>query len=261
MQSKEDVLNREPFVKQIVDLTKIISDKHKNCCFAIEGEWGSGKSFVLEKIQKCLQEEQTEATHTDRFFVVRYDCWQYDYYEEPIVAIISVLKEQIEQYVSLLSDETKKKMLAIIKNTITKIAVEAIKSKTGVELDGITETSEDDGKIYDKYFGFQNVVKEVQEQIKKIAEDQTVIIMVDELDRCLPLYAIKVLERIHHVFNELKNVVVIIAMEKKQMSNSLKQIYGNEMDVDRYMKKIISLSFKLDNGSSKNKKRMSWRNF
>ena len=239
MESKEDVLNREPFVKQIVDLTKIISEKHKNCCFAIEGEWGSGKSFVLEKIQKCLQEEQTEATHTDRFFVVRYDCWQYDYYEEPIVAIISVLKEQIEQYVSLLSDETKKKMLAIIKNTITKIAVEAIKSKTGVELDGITETSEDAGKIYDKYFGFQNVVKEVQEQIKKIAEDQTVIIMVDELDRCLPLYA-------------LKNVVVIIAMEKKQMSNSLKQIYGNEMDVDRYMKKIISLSFKLDNGSATN---------
>ena len=60
------------------------------------------------------------------------------------------------------------------------------------------------------------------------------------------------LERIHHVFNELKNVVVIIAMEKKQMSNSLKQIYGNEMDVDRYMKKIISLSFKLDNGSATN---------
>lgn len=252
MESKEDVLNREPFVKQIVDLTKILSDKHKNCCFAIEGEWGSGKSFVLEKIQKCLQIEQSEATHTDRFFVVRYDCWQYDYYEEPIVAIIFVLKEQIEKYVSLLSDETKKEMLAIVKNTITKIAVEAIKSKTGVELDGITETSEDAGKIFDRYCGFQKVIKEVKGQIQKIAEDQTVVIMVDELDRCLPLYAIKVLERIHHVFNELENVVVIIAMEKKQMSNSLKQIYGDEMDVDRYLKKIISLSFKLDNGSATN---------
>lgn len=40
--------------------------------------------------------------------------------------------------------------------------------------------------------------------------------MVDELDRCLPSYAIKVLERIHHVFNELENVVVIIAMEKNK---------------------------------------------
>lgn len=150
------------------------------------------------------------------FFVVRYDCWRYDYYEEPIVAIISVLKDQIEQYVSLLSNETKKEMLAIVKNTITKIAVEAIKSKTGLDLDGVVGTSEDDGKIYDKYFGFQNIFKEVQEQIKKISEEQTVVIMVDELDRCLPSYAIKVLERIHHVFNELENVVVIIAMEKNK---------------------------------------------
>ena len=163
-----------------------------------------------------------------------------------------VLKDKIEQYVSLLSNETKKEMLAIVKNTITKIAVEAIKSKTGVDLDGVVGTSEDDGKIYDKYLGFQNIFKEVQEQIKKISEEQTVVIMVDELDRCLPSYAIKVLERIHHVFNELENVVVIIAMEKKQMSNSLHQIYGDEMDVDRYLKKIISLSFKLDNGSANN---------
>ena len=77
MQSKEDVLNREPFVKQIVDLTKILSEKRKNCCFAIEGEWGSGKSFVLEKIQECLQVEQSETTNTDRFFVGKcsgYNC-------------------------------------------------------------------------------------------------------------------------------------------------------------------------------------------
>ena len=121
MQSKEDVLNREPFVKQIVDLTKILSEKRKNCCFAIEGEWGSGKSFVLEKIQECLQVEQSETTNMDRFFVVRYDCWKYDYYEEPIGAIISVLKEQIEQYVNLLKDETKRKMLAVVKNAIIKM--------------------------------------------------------------------------------------------------------------------------------------------
>ena len=41
-------------------------------------------------------------------------------------------------------------------------------------------------------------------------------------------------------------------MEKKQISNSLHQIYGDEMDVDRYLKKIIAFSFKLDNGSAHN---------
>ena len=132
MQSKEDVLNREPFVKQIVDLIKILSEKRKNCCFAIEGEWGSGKSFALEKIQECLQVEQSETTNTDRFFVVRYDCWRYDYYEEPIVAIISVLKDQIEQYVSLLSNETKKEMLAIVKKYNNKDCCRSNQIKNGI---------------------------------------------------------------------------------------------------------------------------------
>ena len=56
-------------------------------------------------------------------------------------------------------------------------------------------------------------LKKVFDYFKK---DQTVVIIVDELDRCLPSYAIKVLERIHHIFNELENVVVIIAMEKSK---------------------------------------------
>ena len=58
MDCKEDVLDRASFVKQIIDLTMIVSENRKNCCFAIEGEWGSGKSFVLEKIQECLDKEK-----------------------------------------------------------------------------------------------------------------------------------------------------------------------------------------------------------
>ena len=73
MDCKEDVLDRASFVKQIIDLTMIVSENRKNCCFAIEGEWGSGKSFVLEKIQECLDKEKAEGS--DRFFTVRYDCW------------------------------------------------------------------------------------------------------------------------------------------------------------------------------------------
>ena len=47
-------------------------------------------------------------------------------------------------------------------------------------------------------------------------------------------------------------MVVIIAMEKKQIENSLHQIYGEGMDVDQYLKKFISFSVKLDNGSARN---------
>ena len=89
----------------------------------------------MENIQECLQPEQSEETDTDRFFIVRYDCWKYDYYEEPIVAIISVLRDQIDQYINLLTDDAKRALLKTVKNTITKIAVEAIKAKLRMNME------------------------------------------------------------------------------------------------------------------------------
>ena len=89
----------------------------------------------MENIQECFQPEQSEETGTDRFFIVRYDCWKYDYYEEPIVEIISVLRDQIDQYINLLTDDAKRALLKTVKNTITKIAVEAIKAKLRMNME------------------------------------------------------------------------------------------------------------------------------
>lgn len=250
MDCKEDVLDRASFVKQIIDLTMIVSENRKNCCFAIEGEWGSGKSFVLEKIQECLDKEKAEGR--DRFFTVRYDCWEYDYYEEPVVAIISVLKDVLDSYLNLIPEGAKSFLLDTAKNMITKAGVGILKSKLGVDIGKCIGEFKSDAELYDQYFGFREAIETVRNGIKEIAKDQTVVIIVDELDRCLPTYAIKVLERIHHIFNGLENVVVIIAMEKKQIENSLHQIYGEGMDVDQYLKKFISFSVKLDNGSARN---------
>lgn len=250
MDCKEDVLDRASFVKQIIDLTMIVSENRKNCCFAIEGEWGSGKSFVLEKIQEYLDKEKAEGR--DRFFTVRYDCWEYDYYEEPVVAIISVLKDVLDSYLNLIPEGAKSFLLDTAKNMITKAGVGILKSKLGVDIGEYIGESKSDAELYDQYFGFREAIETVRNGIKEIAKDQTVVIIVDELDRCLPTYAIKVLERIHHIFNGLENVVVIIAMEKKQIENSLHQIYGEEIDANRYLKKIISFSVKLDNGSARN---------
>lgn len=250
MSSKEDVLDRQNFIQQVIDLTKVVSENRKSCCFAIEGEWGSGKSFVLEKIQEYLEKEKLNGR--DQFFVVRYDCWEYDYYEEPVVAIISVLRDTIKSYMDLVSEETQKFIFSTAKNAITKIGIDILKAKTGIDLEGCIEKGEDNAQLCDRYFGFRDTIENVRKVLKDLTKDQTVIIIVDELDRCLPPYAIKVLERIHHIFNEMENVVVIVAMEKKQIENSLHQIYGTGMDVDQYLKKFISFSVKLDNGSARN---------
>ena len=56
------------------------------------------------------------------------------------------------------------------------------------------------------------------------------------------------MERLHHIFNELENVIVIVAMDKSQMEHSIKGIYGENTDVDAYLRKFIAFKIDLDNG-------------
>ena len=48
---KLDILNRDKFVEQLVRLVENISDNKTSTCFAIDGKWGTGKSFVLRMSQ------------------------------------------------------------------------------------------------------------------------------------------------------------------------------------------------------------------
>lgn len=75
----------------------------------------------------------------------------------------------------------------------------------------------------------------------------------DELDRCIPQYAIKVLERLHHIFYGLDNVVVIMAIDRRQLEHSVEEMFGikkdeSSIDVEKYLKKFIDFSMVLDNG-------------
>lgn len=70
------------------------------------------------------------------------------------------------------------------------------------------------------------------------------------MDRCLPNYSIKVLERLHHIFDGIDNVILIFAIDVHQLQQTVKNIFGNEDDiaVDRYLRKFISFELKLDYG-------------
>lgn len=52
MNERIDLLNREKFVDNVIKVVNQLSDIKRGCCFAIEGGWGIGKTFVIEKIER-----------------------------------------------------------------------------------------------------------------------------------------------------------------------------------------------------------------
>lgn len=264
MDKRLDLLNREEFVENVIKIVNQLSDIKRGCCFAIEGGWGVGKTFVIEEIEERLKVLQSEETNGDRYFVFHYNCWQHDYYEEPAVAIISAMLASIKDDEALLGkdiDNTIKAGYELAKEKIKEIAGLYIENKIGISLISLADEikdnrdeMEDAENEFDEMFNFSQTIETVRKKLQEIAEERTIVLFVDELDRCIPQYAIKVLERLHHIFYGLDNVVVIMAIDRKQLEHSVEEMFGvgkdeSTIDIERYLKKFIDFSMVLDNGT------------
>ena len=91
---KIDILDRTKIMSDIEQILVLLSEQKQGRVFALDGKWGYGKTYILEQLEKKLVGLQKEGTNDDRFYVFHYNCWQYDYYEEPAVAIVSAMLEK-----------------------------------------------------------------------------------------------------------------------------------------------------------------------
>lgn len=257
-----DLLDRQKFVDKMIQVTETLSEKKKNASYAINGSWGVGKTFVLNMFEEQILSNQSEVTATDKYLLFHFNCWNYDYYEEPLMAIVASILDQIEEKEHIIPKDIRKKSKGILKligNGLFTKAVNQIGKMTGVPLNNVIEIIKkgdaaskeelDLGEKYDVNYTLKNTLQELQKAISFIAQDRTVLFVVDELDRCLPEYAIKVLERLHHVFEDIDNLQLIISVDKRQFGHVIKEIYGKETDVDKYLAKFIDFELKLDEGN------------
>ena len=270
--NKIDTIGREDVVERLYTIIESVSNNKGNTSFALNGVWGSGKTFVIDMLEEKLKLEQSEKTADDKYFVIHYNCWQYDYYEEPLIAIVSAMLDALnddhlikdERARNTIKEVFKKIGMALlflgnaavkkatnidVKNTISKAIKESKKIK-----DNVDEKYKENHK-FDIYFDFKKVLEELRNALKQLSQEFTLVFVVDELDRCLPEYSIKVLERLHHLTENVDNTITIIATDKSVLTKTVNRIYEiNEKEIDycsKYLKKFINFSVELDIGESK----------
>lgn len=258
---KLDILQRDEFVKQLERMIENISENKASTCFAINGKWGCGKTFVLDMLQKRLEEKQSEQTADNKYFIIRYNSWKYDYYSEPLAAIVAELMTTIEERTVLFPDsEEKQKILGTLYGIgIVLLTVFGTVAEVGTVLplkDGIKAAIEGckEGKNnykekhnYDEYLSLRKAIEELNVVLKDLSEKYTILFLVDELDRCMPEYAIKVLERLHHLTEGKSNIITVISVDKEQLKCSIEKIFGID-NPDKYLEKFIQFEVKLDYG-------------
>lgn len=237
---KADVTGRN---KDINHLLKFLALQDSSWSIAIDGAWGSGKTFFVKQCQYVLDitssandnNHSLDITNIDittiknhNFKTVYFDAWAHDADEDPIKSILK----------SIASTDWIMKSKELFLNVI-KAGSALTKLLSGIDLTSIADLLKHDEANLDK------VTENFNEELSKLtSDDEKLIIFVDELDRCKPTYAVKVLERIKHYFNNDK-VTFIFSTDLYQLQNTIKRYYGEGFDGYGYLDRFFDIVFSI----------------
>lgn len=237
---KDDKLGRKQYAEALTDVV----DAYKGgAVIALNGAWGTGKTTFLKMWKRHME--------IGKFPVIYYNAWEDDICEEPLLSMLRELK-------GLNKEDGLDKVFKTGAKVVVGALAGAFSAAAGVFGDIAKGAAEG---------GMKQLEDSVYESLKeeddrtKLMQDfkgslkgymttvcnngKPLVYMVDELDRCNPSFAVKVLERIKHLF-DVPNVVFVLSIDKKQLACSVKGFYGsNEIDADEYLRRFIDIDYYL----------------
>lgn len=246
---KNDALNRRAGIDAI---STLIKNAPKPFVLTINAPWGSGKTTFLRILNATL----IQTGNTPVYF----SAWETDYAADPLIAFLG----EVQKYYSNPSDPNGKynAILSKLKKAGSTIAKRTIpflaKAATGgiLDFDKTTEdeianlTSELSKDAVESYLAQGNLITEFKDLVKRMAaleseaDGRGIVFLVDELDRCRPDYSITFLERVKHLLS-VENTIFIFALDRVQLENSVKAVYGAGIDAKEYLRRFIDLEFNL----------------
>lgn len=251
---RNDLLQRQQFGDALSNLVTRSTDE---LVISLDGKWGEGKTTFVKMWQGLLKEKGIPSIYIDAF--------QNDYTEDAFISIASAITSYVDQHSveaqksSEFKDKAKKVGVRLLSWT-AKIGIKA--ATLGVikesDIDALSEIGEDvaadtsetiadlvkerlsaHGKEADLIRSFRGSLSDLPATLMDNSSGRLVIV-IDELDRCKPSFAVEVLEKIKHLFS-VKNVVFVLVMHKQQLEEAIRSVYGSNIDAHTYLQKFINI--------------------
>lgn len=204
---------------------------------SVSAPWGGGKTYFIQNLIKLMENDSIN---------ILYNAWESDFYESPLIPLFVELFNELEKV------DIKTKLEKDIKwsKKFAKNICKKSSFQVGVNLGVVNCAANFDPNkkmIKSEYIELKGEMCEFKSKLTSIQTklNKKIIIFVDELDRCHPMYTIKTLEIIKHFFG-IPNIIFVLSVDKKQVENSVRQIFGvNIGEENGYLRKFIDVDFQL----------------
>ena len=231
--SNFDKFDLGPFADQLTTYLKVESNfVDESFVLSLNSEFGSGKSTFFEMWADKLRSDD------NKFEVVFINAWESDFQGDPLLAIVSHLLNCLKSSNNI---ESIKETTGKLCKFALSVGNDIVQKVTGVDVIKAGEYGESKNGI--ACFELYNERHKLFEKLKTLLRDLTcesehsILIIVDELDRCRPNYAIEFLETIKHFF-DIKGLIFVIGADKGQLASSAKALFGQQLVFDEYYRKF-----------------------
>lgn len=249
--TKLDLLDRAAFGKR---LSELMERDSQPLVVALDGAWGSGKSHFLKL---WVGTHDQDAEHKAR--VVYFDAFARDYLDDPLISLVAAISSTNEA-----SKSKTTKAIDRLKAWGLKLARPAARIAVGVATSGLSEITLSvmdaipDEALEEVKSGAQAAVDALWQReegriaavegfhnaLAELAAEQPLILVIDELDRCRPDYALSLLEVVKHFF-AVKGVRFVLGVNLEALEHSVRQRYGAGVDAGLYLQKFVHLKLSL----------------
>lgn len=228
----------------------------------LNSEWGTGKTYFLKRWAYDMGKKHP---------VIYVDAWKEDNSNDPfmvvISAIISQLKMQtsfpdespftrgIEQSVRILKQIGPLVVGALAKKYLGE-SIENLKKEDNTDAEinaeiGTAATKIASALISEHENRSKSVIalkKSIEGWIKAVTghtgKGSPTLVIIDELDRCRPSYAVEMLEVVKHIF-DIPGVFFIISTDTEQLQHAIKVVYGSGFNAQIYLSRFFDARFTL----------------
>lgn len=245
----EDLLDRNKSVWQFARFCDAIDGK---CSIALEAKWGSGKTFFVQHTQmlieafnpfsSSLSEEEAnsvkgafakyiKASDEELFqpqVCVYYDAWANDNDSDPILSLVYEIIRGTAQHYPFTKGTDGIKASALIASFFT--------GKNFADIVSLVKDKDPLSELREQ--------KEIHETVEEFLESllfeqgNRLIVFIDELDRCKPEYAVKLLERIKHYFTN-DRITFVFSVNIDELQHAIKRFYGEGFDACKYLDRFF----------------------
>ncbi|MGB5066138.1 MAG: P-loop NTPase fold protein [Albidovulum sp.] len=260
---KDDPLNRVATGKSLSSLVDKIEEP---VVIAIDGDWGMGKTYFLKRWVGAHKLE-----NGGRATTIYFDAFAHDFLEDPLIAITSAISERLPDAGKNKAWQKVKSATAMLARPATRIALAmatyGATEFVGTAADVVLQSSAAEvKKATEEFWRREDGRREAMQQLKTALQSMTnsgtagkgestpLVIVVDELDRCRPDYALAVLETIKHFF-AVPNIHFVLGVNIEALQSSVRARYGAEIDGEEYLRRFITLTLRLNESTGRNEDR------